>query len=65
VLVTLPRPETDANKNPKGLGGEYQVAGANALRFAFRCRGSCRESAVAQLSTSGVMRFMTNFKYEK
>jgi hypothetical protein len=24
VLLTLPRPETYANKNPEGLGGEYQ-----------------------------------------
>ena len=30
MLVALPRPETDANKKPKGLEGEYQFAGAAA-----------------------------------
>ena len=54
VLLTLPRPETYAIKKPKGLGGEYQVAGANRRwRLPFRCRGSRRESAVAQLFSLG------------
>jgi hypothetical protein len=59
VFVALPRPETDANKKPKGLGGEYQVAGANRRwRCQFRCRGSRRESAVAQLfSLGGIARY--------
>ena len=29
MFVALPRPETDANKKPKGLGGEYQVTTAD------------------------------------
>jgi hypothetical protein len=53
-VSALPRPETDANKKPKGLGGEYQVAGANRRwRCPFRCRGSRHESAVAQLFSLG------------
>jgi len=36
-VSALPRPETDANKKPKGLGGEYQIAAGNAgWRIQFR-----------------------------
>ena len=49
-----PRPVAHAIKNPKGLKWEYQVAGANRRwRCQFRCRGSRRESAVAQLFSLG------------
>ena len=51
------RPAIYANKKPKGLGGEYQVAGANARwRCLFRIRGSRHESAVAQLFSLGGLR---------
>ena len=51
MFVALPRRETDANKKPKGLGGEYQVAGANR-RYRCGCNPR-RESAVAQLFSLG------------
>src|ERR1039457_1085274 len=54
--LTLPRPSPNANKNNRGLGRKYQVAGANRRwRWQFRYRGSRRESAVAQLSTLGII----------
>jgi hypothetical protein len=50
----LPARQPDAIKINTGLGGEYQVAGANRRwRCQFRCRGSRRESAVAQLFSLG------------
>ena len=57
--LTLPRPAIYAIKKPKGLGGEYQVAGANrrfALRFIEKSRvRGCHRSAVAQLYSLGHM----------
>jgi len=54
-LYTFP-PFAHVIKKPKGLNWEYQIAGANRRwRGQFRCRGSRRESAVAQL-TSEVIR---------
>ena len=50
------RPAIYANKKTTGLGGEYQVAGANRRwRCQFRYRGSRRRSAVAQLFSLGSM----------
>ena len=49
------RPAIYAIKKPRGLEGEYQVAGANRRWCGpFRCRGSRRESAVAQLFSLGI-----------
>jgi len=64
VSPTSP-PSNDANKKPRGLSGEYQVAGANRRwRCQFRCRGSRRESAVAQLFSLGRFAPMTESKHQ-
>jgi hypothetical protein len=41
------------------------VAGANALRWPFRCRNSRRSSAVVQLSTLGSITFMDQDTFTK
>jgi hypothetical protein len=53
VLKHSPLVAQDDNKTNKGFA-EFQVAGANRRwRLPFRCRGSRRESAVAQLFSFG------------
>ena len=69
VLVTLPARQPDANKTNKGLGREYQVAGANrrpALRFIEKSQvGGCRRSAVAQLFSLGHKRPFWLWHFDK
>jgi len=53
VFVSLPARRPDDNQTNQGFA-EFQVAGANRRwRWPFRCRGSRRESAVAQLFSLG------------